>query len=102
MTQNRTDWIDNDFTGQDDVFGGHSELAGRVQLLWEPSDDFSAYGSYAPAPVISGRQFRLCCFAPMFLTQGSNKLNDNYDRNTVWFDGGNNNPAKIKSFGVPP
>ena len=97
ITQNRSDWINNAFTGEDDAIGGFDIFAGRVQLLWTPSDDFSALLLYQHQDQggNSASAFRANVF-----DKGSNKLNDNYDRNTVWFDGGDNNPAKIKSFGV--
>jgi iron complex outermembrane receptor protein len=38
----RDDWIDNDFTGENDAFGGYEEYAYRAQLLVEPSENFSA------------------------------------------------------------
>ena len=97
ITQNRSDWINNAFTGEDDAIGGFDIFAGRVQLLWTPSDDFSALLLYQHQDQggNSASAFRANVF-----DKGSNKLNDNYDRNTVWFDGGDNNPAKIKSFGA--
>ena len=97
ITQNRSDWINNAHTGEDDAMGGFDIFAGRVQLLWTPSDDFSALLLYQHQDQggNSASAFRANVF-----DKGSNKLNDNYDRNTVWFDGGDNNPAKIKSFGV--
>ena len=97
ITQNRSDWIDNGYTGEDDAMGGFDIFAGRVQLLWTPSEDFSALLLYQHQDQggNSASVFRANVF-----DQGSNELNDNYDRDTVWFDGGNNNPAKIQSFGV--
>ena len=97
ITQHRSDWINNAYTGEDDAFGGFDIFAGRVQLLWTPSDDFSALLLYQHQDQggNSASAFRANVF-----DKGSNKLNDNYKRDTVWFDGGNNNPARIKSFGV--
>ncbi len=97
ITQNRSDWINNAFTGEDDAIGGFDVFAGRAQLLWTPTDDFSALLLYQHQDQggNSASAFRANVF-----DKGSNKLNDNYDRNTVWFDGGDNNPAEIKSFGA--
>ena len=97
MTQNRTDWIDNDFTGQDDVFGGHSELAGRVQLLWEPNDNTSVWLMHQRR-YLSGNS--ATAFRANILDTGSNELNENYDRGTVYFDGGGTNPADTDSHGT--
>jgi iron complex outermembrane receptor protein len=41
ITQNREDWVNNAFTGEGDAMGGHNIHAGRVQLLWTPTDNFS-------------------------------------------------------------
>ena len=97
ITQNRSDWVNNAYTGEDDAMGGFDIFAGRVQLLWTPSDDFSALLLYQHQDQggNSASVFRANVF-----DKGSNKLNANYKRDTVWFDGGDNNPAKIKSFGT--
>jgi iron complex outermembrane receptor protein len=42
MHQNRDDWIDNGFTGQNDALGGFDIAAARLQFLWMPSDNFTA------------------------------------------------------------
>ncbi len=40
LSQDRDDWIDNGFTGQNDALGGFDEKEWRGQLLFTPSDDF--------------------------------------------------------------
>lgn len=97
MTQNRDDWIDNGFTGENNAIGGYEIFAGRVQLLWTPTDNFSALLLHQRQDQDgnSATPFR----ANVFNT-GSNNLNDNYDRDTVFFDGGDNNPARIESHGT--
>jgi len=97
ITQHRSNWVNNAHTGENDAMGGFDIYAGRAQLLWTPSDDFSALLLYQHQDQ-GGNSASL--FRANVFDQGSNKLNDNYKRDTVWFDGGNNNPAKIKSFGV--
>ena len=93
-TQNRGDWVDNAFDGTD--LGSHNIHAGRVQLLWTPTEDFSAWvmhqrqDSEGTASLFRGNVFNT----------GSNNLNSNYDRDTVFFDGGDGNPAYIKSHGT--
>ena len=42
MYQHRNNWITNDFTGQRDATGGYDQMAIRGQLLWTPTDNFSA------------------------------------------------------------
>ena len=97
ITQHRSNWVNNAHTGENDAMGGFDIYAGRAQLLWTPSDDFSALLLYQHQDQ-GGNSASL--FRANVFDRGSNKLNDNYKRDTVWFDGGNNNPAKIKSFGV--
>ncbi len=97
LTQHRSNWVNNAYTGEDDVMGGFDIFAGRVQLLWTPTDDLTALLLYQHQDQ-GGNSASL--FRANIFDKGSNKLNDNYKRDTVWFDGGNNNPAKIKSFGV--
>lgn len=97
LTQHRSNWVNNAHTGQDDAMGGFDIFAGRAQLLWTPTDDLTALLLYQHQDQ-GGNSASL--FRANVFDKGSNKLNDNYKRNTVWFDGGNNNPAKIKSFGV--
>ncbi len=97
ITQHRSDWVNNGYTGENDAMGGFDIFAGRAQLLWTPTDDFSALLLYQHQDQ-GGNSASL--FRANVFDQGSNKLNDNYKRDTVYFDGGDNNPAKIKSFGV--
>ena len=97
LHQNRDNWVDNGFTQEDDVMGGFDIFAIRFQALFTPSDDFSVL-------FLHQRQDQDGNSASLFrantLSQGSNELNNNYDRDTVFFDGGNNNPAGIKSHGT--
>ena len=97
LHQNRDNWVDNGFTQQDDVMGGFDIFAIRFQALFTPSDDLSIL-------LLHQRQDQDSNAASFFranvLSQGSNDLNDNYDRDTVFFDGGNGNEAGIKSHGT--
>ncbi|GGW95549.1 TonB-dependent receptor [Alteromonas halophila] len=102
LSQDRDDYIDNGFTGQDDVIGGFDEKAWRAQLLWEPTTDFSALLN------VHGRELKgtASIFRANVFDKGSNDLNENYDRTTVWYDGdldgdGNadNNPQEYSGFG---
>ncbi|MEW9797023.1 TonB-dependent receptor [Alteromonas sp. CYL-A6] len=101
LSQERDDWIDNAFTGEKDALGGFDEKAWRAQLLWEPTDDFSALLN------VHGRELNgtASVFRANVFTKGSNKLNENYDRDVVYYDGdidGNgadNNPQEYSGFG---
>jgi iron complex outermembrane receptor protein len=95
MTQNRDDWINNDFTGENDAMGGHREWAGRAQLLFTPSDSFDAlFNVHARSLTGTSAMFRA-----NILSTGSNDLNTNFDRDTVSFDSTFNNPQAYDSWG---
>jgi iron complex outermembrane receptor protein len=93
--QHRADYIDNTFTGQKGALGGYDERSGRLQLLWQPGDDFSALLN------VHGRSFSgtAAIFRANIFTKGSNALNANYVYNKVPFDGGANNPAAYNGLG---
>lgn len=101
LSQERDDYIDNGFTDQKDALGGFDEKAWRAQLLYQPSDDFSALLN------VHGRELEgtASIFRANVFDKGSNDLNENYDRDTVWYDGnlnGNgadNNPQEYEGFG---
>ena len=40
LVQRRGDWVDNEYDGPNKALGGYRELAGRLQLHWEPTSDF--------------------------------------------------------------
>lgn len=95
LYQHRDDWIDNAFTGDDDVMGGYREGAGRIQLLFTPSEAFSVLLN------MHGRNYRgtSAIFRANIFDPGSNELNGNFDRDTVIYDGGNNNPQRATGIG---
>ena len=91
----RDDWIDNDFTGENDAFGGYEEWAYRAQLLIEPSDNFSALVN------IHGRDIdgTASMFRANVLGPGSDGFNSNYDRDSVSYDGGDGNLQSAEGLG---
>ena len=95
LYQERDDWIDNDFTGENDAMGGFDEFAYRAQLLFEPSDNFSALLN------VHGRDIdgTASIFRANVLGPGSDGFNSNYDRDSVTYDGGDNNPQSAKGTG---
>ena len=95
LYQSRADWIDNDFTGENDAMGGFDELAWRGQLLLEPSDSFRALFN------IHGRDNdgTSSIFRANVLGPGSDDFNSNYDRDKVSYDGGDNNPQEAEGIG---
>src|SRR5262249_6198589 len=95
LSQTRSDWIDNAFTGEEEALGGHEELAGRAQLLWQPTSTFSVLGN-VHSRTLDGTAMP---FRANSLSPGSNDLNGNFDRETVSFDGGGGNPQLYDSVG---
>ena len=96
LIQHRDDWIDNGFTKKKDVLGGFDERAARLQLLFTPTEALSALFNIH-ARDLDGTS---ATFRANILSKGSNKLNANYDRDTVFFDAGAGNPQKYEGAGV--
>ena len=96
LSQQRDDWVDNGFTGQNDALGGFDIGAARVQLQWTPNEDVRVWLMHQRQDSESTTSL----FRANVLSQGSNKLNSNFDRDTVFFDGGDNNQGRIKSNGT--
>ncbi|WP_340676773.1 TonB-dependent receptor [Paraglaciecola sp.] len=102
LSQNREDWINNAYTGEKDAFGGFDEKAWRGQLLYSPNEDFSALLS------VHGRELdgTASVFRANIFNKGSNKLNENFDRDVVYYDGdidgkgADNNPQKYENYGA--
>ncbi len=98
LKQHRDDWIDNKAPGfeQKDQLGGYGELAGRVQLLWEPNDDFSALFNYHFRDAeADARIFRANIIKP-----GTNDLVDDFDRETVFHDAAVRNNQTVDMKGA--
>jgi len=91
----REDWIDNTFTGEGDAMGGFEEYAFRAQLLVEPSDNLSALVN------LHGRDIEgtASIFRANVLGPGSDGFNSNYNRRSVSYDEGNNNPQSAEGLG---
>jgi len=96
LVQHRDDWIDDANRPGDDNLGGHDELAGRVQLLFTPSDQLDVLLN------VHGRDLdgTSAVFRANVLTPGSNGLNGNYDRERVYYDQGGGNNQEYKGWGT--
>jgi len=96
LAQSRGDYVDNGFTGEEDVYGGYTDIAGRAQLLFTPGDRLSvlAMGQYRK---LDGES---TLFRANILGPGNNELNENYDRNTVYYDAGGGNAAEYEILGL--
>ncbi|WOT03580.1 TonB-dependent receptor [Shewanella youngdeokensis] len=98
LQQDRDDYIDNKAPGfeQKDQLGGYSETAGRVQLLWEPNNDFSALFNYHFRDAdADARVFRANIIKP-----GTNDLVDDFDREIVYQDAASRNNQTIEMEGA--
>ncbi len=95
LKRDRDDWITNGYTGEK-AMGGYSEHAMRAQLLWTPGDRFSALLSYQ----LRNLEGTSSIFRANVFDTGSNALNQNYVRDMVWYDGGDNNPQAYDSQGT--
>lgn len=93
LWQQRDDWVDNGFTGEGDAYGAYSDIAGRAQLLLTPTDRLSVLGSYS----VRDLDGTSTLFRANILGPGSNDLNENYDRDTVFYNAGAGNQAKYKA-----
>ena len=95
LYQSRGDYIDNTFTGESDAMGSYEELAWRAQLLAEPSDAFRLLLN------IHGRDNdgTSAIFRANVLGPGSDGFNSNYDRESVSFDEGDDNPQSAEGLG---
>lgn len=96
ISQNRSDWVDNTFTGENDALGGYDIAAARFQLQWTPSEDLTFWLMHQRQDSESTTSL----FRANILNQGSNKLNNNYDRDSVSYDGGDGNGGGMKSNGT--
>lgn len=101
LSQTRDDYIDNLASPEGNAIGGFEELAWRGQLLYTPNDDLTILGQ------LHGRDLNgtASIFRANVFSRGSNKLNENYSRDEVIYDGnllGNgfdNNPQEYEGFG---
>lgn len=91
----RDDWVDNDHLDIENFTGGFEELAARFQLLYE-GETFSALGNFH-VRTIDGTS---ALFRANILDTGSNELNDNFDRDTVYYDDDHGNPQSYDSWGT--
>jgi len=88
------DYVDNGFTEEDDAYEGFKEWAARLQLAYDNGGKFRALFN------LHGRDVdgSAILFRANIIRQGTNRLDpDNYDRDTVWYDG--QNGQDLEAFG---
>ncbi|HBK46770.1 MAG TPA: TonB-dependent receptor [Xanthomonadaceae bacterium] len=92
LGQHRDDWVDNTFDGRD--LEGYTDSAARLQLLFQPGDDFSAlFNVHARRLDGTARLFRANIFEP-----GTNQLVAGFDPEKASIDGGNT--QELRTFGA--
>jgi iron complex outermembrane receptor protein len=95
LYRTRDNWITNGHTGEESL-GEYSDAAVRLQMLWEPTDRFSGLLSFQTRSLEGTSSI----FRANVFTTGSADLNQNYTRDLVYYDGGDNNPQEYDSNGV--
>jgi iron complex outermembrane receptor protein len=92
LWNHRDDWINNAYNpsfanANGDDLGNFDDLAARVHVAWQPTDRLSTLLTLQARDYDgTGTMNRANA-----LTTGSNELNGNFDRDTVYYDGGRNN-----------
>lgn len=94
LDQRRGDWIDNEYTAEEAVLGGHRDIAGRLQFLWTPTPDIEAWiRLHARDLDGTARLFRANT-----LSKGQGDLVSGFDRSRVAHDG--RNEQRLRSQGL--
>ncbi len=94
LYERRDDYVDNEFTGEDDAFEGFDEFAARGQILFTPTERFSSLlNVHGRSAVGNARLFRANIIDP-----GETGLGDNFDRDAVATDG--QNDQDLEAVGV--
>ncbi|WP_395944489.1 TonB-dependent receptor [Brevundimonas sp.] len=98
LWNHRDDWVNNAYNpsfadANDDDLGGFDDIAARLHVAWQPTDRLSTLLTLQARDYEgTGTMNRANA-----LTTGSNELNGNFDRDTVYYDGGRNNFQKQKT-----
>jgi iron complex outermembrane receptor protein len=91
LYQHRDDFVGNSLTGEDDVYEGYDDRAARVQVLYEPGEDFSAlFNAHMRSLDGTARLFRANIITPR-----SNDLVSGFDADTIAIDGANQQELNI-------
>ena len=83
LYQGRSDWVDNDYEGGDDL-GGYKTTAYRLQLMWEPNEKFSGLFNIHGWEVNDGTA-RI--FRANIIEHGTSNLVDGFEQDHVSLDG---------------
>jgi iron complex outermembrane receptor protein len=85
LFQSQSDWIDDTFKNQSDALGGQQTFAGRLQVLWKPSDSFRALAKVDGWDLDGTARI----FRANILKAGTNELVDGFEQDQVSQDGVN-------------
>lgn len=96
LWSHRNDFINNAAAGVEDALGGYDDFAGRILANVEFNADTNVLIN-VHARDLDGTA---SVFRANIFDRGSNDLNENFDRNTVFFDGGDNNPQAYQNAGA--
>jgi len=92
LYQGRSDWIDNNFTGENNAVGGYGTAGFRLQFLWEPNEKFSGLLNIHGWDVDgTARIFRENIMKP-----GTNQLVSSFNQDEVFHDGLNEQDISSK------
>ena len=95
LHRSRDNWITNSYTGEESL-GKYDESAMRIQAEWTPTDRFTALLIHQNRSLKGTSSI----FRANVFTKGSNALNQNYVRDMVWYDDGDNNPQSYTMHGT--
>ncbi|WP_066532192.1 TonB-dependent receptor [Erythrobacter sp. CCH5-A1] len=100
--QHRADWIDNGFTGVDNALGGYNDFAVRGQLLFTPTERSSILAAVNYRNLDGSSTFFRANVLGRTTAQptNTNELNNNYDRDRVFYDAGGGNLADYEQVGL--
>ncbi|MCD4748333.1 MAG: TonB-dependent receptor [Thermoanaerobaculales bacterium] len=93
LYQSRSDWIDNGHTGVNDELGGYDTTGYRLQLLWEPTENFDALFNIHGWDVDGTARI----FRANIITPGDDELVPGFEQDMVYLDGLNS--QEISAFG---
>jgi len=96
LYQHRGDWIDNAFTKKSDATGGYDETAFRGQLLYTPSEDFSALLNVHHMDLDGTPQI----FRANIIAAGSNNFASGFRRDTIAQDAQSRASQKVHLTGA--
>ena len=96
LAQWRDDWVDNEHTGEDDVLGGHQDLAGRVQLLWTPIPALEARLKFHARDLDGTARL----FRANILAKGEGGLVQDFSRGSIAHDGRNEQTLSTQGLAI--